>query len=46
MSWLRSINDTCSGQSAAAARDPSARATFGVILPEHRRVIHVREVFR
>lgn len=40
--WLRSLTAACG---AAARRDPAGRATFGVFTPEHRRIIHVREVF-
>ncbi len=45
--WLRSLTTTsCSGAAVAPVRrDPSGRATFGVFTPEHRRIIHVREVF-
>ncbi len=41
--WLRSLNGNCR---TTYDSDPAARATFGVIAPERRRVIHVREVFR
>ena len=40
--WLRSLNGACS---AAANRDPAARATFGIYSPETRRTVHVRDLF-
>ena len=40
--WLRSMISLCA---PAGRRDPAARATFGVLPPEQRRLIHVREVF-
>jgi len=42
LSWLRALNGNCS---AAADRDPSVRATFGIYSPENRRTIHRRSVF-
>ena len=41
--WLRSLN-VCS-KNGSIDIDPSARATFGVFVPETRRIIHVREAF-
>lgn len=40
--WLRAFSDCAS---PAGPRDPSGRATFGIIPPENKRIIHVREVF-
>ena len=40
--WLRSMISTCT---PAGRRDPAGRATFGLLPPEQRRLIHVREVF-
>ncbi|OON59148.1 hypothetical protein B0920_24840 [Massilia sp. KIM] len=42
--WLRAVQD-CGAAGAPLARDPAGRATFGIIPPENRRIIHVREVF-
>ncbi len=42
--WLRSLN-VCSVNGDINI-DPWARATFGVFVPETKRIIHVREVFR
>jgi MSHA biogenesis protein MshQ len=40
--WLRSQNGACS---ALWDRDPSARASFGIYVPETRKTVHVRELF-
>ncbi|UVW28585.1 DUF6701 domain-containing protein [Massilia sp. H6] len=40
--WLRPMVSTCS---PAGRRDPAGRASFGILPPEQRRLIHVREVF-
>lgn len=40
--WLRSQNGACS---ALWDRDPSARASFGIYVPELRKTIHAREIF-
>lgn len=40
--WLRSMISTCT---PAGRRDPAGRATFSLLPPEQRRLIHVREVF-
>jgi MSHA biogenesis protein MshQ len=42
--WLRALQD-CGAAGAPVVRDPAGRATFGIIPPENRRIIHVREVF-
>ena len=43
--WLRSQNGAQNGCGALWDRDPSARATFGVYVPETKKTIHVRELF-
>ena len=40
--WLRAQNGACS---TLSDRDPSARASFGIYVPETRKTIHVRELF-
>ena len=43
--WLRSQNGSGNGCGAQWTRDPSARASFGIYVPETRKTIHVRELF-
>ncbi len=40
--WLRAQQGSCS---SAWDRDPAARATFGIHVPETRRTVHVREIY-
>lgn len=40
--WLRSRNGSCA---STWDRDPAARASFGIAVPETRKTIHVRELF-
>ena len=46
--WLRSRNgstNSCNADNDNSARDPSARATFGVFAPETQRTVFTRELF-
>ncbi|MDT7836889.1 DUF6701 domain-containing protein [Aquabacterium sp. OR-4] len=40
--WLRSHNGACA---ATADRDPAGRASFGIHSPEHRKLVHVRDLY-
>jgi len=40
--WLRAQNGNCA---ATYDRDPSASATFGIYVPETKKIFHVREQF-
>ena len=40
--WLRSQQGSCA---ATWDRDPAARASFGIYVPETRKTLHVREIF-
>lgn len=40
--WLRAQNGSCA---TTADRDPAARASFGIYIPEFRKTVHAREIF-
>jgi MSHA biogenesis protein MshQ len=40
--WLRAQNGSCA---ATADRDPAARASFGIFVPEFRKTVHARDIF-
>ena len=42
LAWLRSRHGSCA---ATFDRDPAARATFGIFVPEQRRTVYIRDVF-